>query len=347
MKRLFNWLGITRSNTLFHSAVVGSIILLVVVLTIAQEDNYIQAFEDVLEFVLVLSLQVLIPVYLHFALWRFTLAKKKYFAYIIGLLVIVLGWPFVIGKSVANVMIGLGVSDYTQFASNTFFGIIFATGLRAIYRLFVRDQEVQKLQKQRVESELAALKAQLNPHFLFNTLNNIYGVNIDDPEQGSAMLLELADVMRYHYELSQRNSISLIKEVELIRSVVALESLRLRENTIIDLQLPSDDFLKGFEVPPLLLVPFVENAFKHGTHSTRPGDLVVRMRIAKNRLEFETSNPIFNDRQTVKTGVGITNVRQRLSLLYGDDRSLQTSAIDGRWRVKLSIPLTHNRLNHV
>ena len=259
-----------------------------------------------------------VPIYLHFWLWSKTIAQRRYLTYG-ALSVVALGiWTYLSHAYASALRPNFPEETLAQTALNTFFVVLVATGIRAIYRLFVRDRELRELRAQRAESQLAALRAQVNPHFLFNTLNNIYAVNLDDPERGSRMLLELAEVMRYHYDLSRQPTVALGQEVQLIESVIALERLRLRENTSLTVDLPPPEATAGLQIAPLLLVPLVENAFKHGTHPTQPSAVAIRLSLDGEALRFEVRNTLHPNRRTVSTGVGLDNLRERLRLIYGE-----------------------------
>ena len=283
------------------------------------------------------------PIYLHFWLWSRTIPQRRYLMYG-ALSVVVLGaWTYLSHAYASTLRPNFTEETLAQTALNTFFVVLVATGIRAIYRSFVRDRELRELRAQRAESQLAALRAQVNPHFLFNTLNNIYGVNLDDPARGSRMLLELADVMRYHYDLSRQPAVALRQEVQLIESVIALERLRLRENTTLAVDLPPGEETAGLQIAPLLLVPLVENAFKHGAHPTRASDIVVRLTIDGGALQFEVRNTLHPNRQTVSTGVGLDNLRERLRLLYGGAAHLRTDTSEEIYAARLTVPLSPGR----
>jgi len=238
-----------------------------------------------------------------------------------------------------SVLVNQG-GTYSQMVINTAFAIIFATGMRALYRSFKRQRELQELRAENVAAQLDGLRAQINPHFLFNTLNNIYGVNIDDSERGSEMILELAEVMRYHFDVSRQDQIPVSKEIQLIEAIVQLEQLRLRDNTDIAIDLPKEEKIKNLSIAPLLLVPLVENAFKHGAHPSKESFIELSLKQADNQLTFTVRNSYHPERKTISTGVGLVNVRKRLELIYGNQFKLTSGATDHVWEVILSIALS-------
>ena len=328
-------LGITWRSVVLHVAT-WAIFVALAALTAVGDDSEVDTAKDPPD--LSILLQVPVAIYAAFLLYHFTARRGRHVAFLLGLALISTAYPYV-ASSLYEDPIFMQDDNYLQGAVNVLIIILLALGVRAGYNLVERTAELRTLRAERAEAQLSALRAQINPHFLFNTLNNIYGVNIDDPERGSAMLLELAEVMRYHYDLSSRREVALSNEVDLIRSVVQLERLRLRENTTVTLDLPDQAELRGLRVPPLLLVPFVENAFKHGTHPSHAGEVHVRLTVSPDHLDFETRNPVYADRQTVSTGVGVDNVRKRLELTSKHDYELETGQHEGKWHVRLRLPI--------
>jgi len=223
--------------------------------------------------------------------------------------------------------------NYTNFISIYFICI----GLQYFKRGIINQYQFQELKAKKVETELNALKAQINPHFLFNTLNNIYGMNQIDAEKGSEMIMELSEVMRYHLEFSKIGMIKLEDEVQLINSYLKLETLRLRDNC--DLQVDLDHLDGSLRISPLLFIPFVENAFKHGTHPNQPCFIHIKMRTEEKHLSFEISNSIIRNRNVVKTNIGLENTQRRLELIYPNKHQLDISQDDHAYKVNLNIDL--------
>jgi len=220
---------------------------------------------------------------------------------------------------------------------NMVFTAPIALGIQYLKRGVIGQFQLQELKAKTAQTELNLLKAQINPHFLFNTLNNIYATNQEDSERGSEMIMELADVMRYHLRFSKLEHVTLEEEVELIRSYVALEKLRLSDNCQVKLEVLGD--LNGATLAPLLLLPYVENAFKHGTHSTASCFVTIRIQRELNAIRTTIENSIVANKRTVKTHVGMENVRRRLEILYPQRDTLQVTERSGIFRVQLHLPL--------
>ena len=210
-------------------------------------------------------------------------------------------------------------------------------GLQYFKRGIVNQYQLQELKAKTVETELNALRAQVNPHFLFNTLNNLYGVNQVDPRKGSEMILELSEVMRYHLELSSIKKISIQEELDLIKSYISLEQLRLNDNCTLELDFTPID--KSISISPLLLIPFVENAFKHGTHPTKCCFVTIKMMATNQSLEFKIKNSVISNRNAVQTNIGLANTKRRLELLYPKRYELSIDNDSKEFSVELKIKI--------
>lgn len=224
-----------------------------------------------------------------------------------------------------------------QDLSNYFFLLLFALGIQALKRSVVAQFELRSLKEKQTQAELQALRAQLNPHFLLNTLNNIYAINQADATRGSDMLLELADVMRYHLEYSRRPFIDLPSEWQLLHAYIQLERLRLRDNC--DLQVDLPDPPAALKIAPLILIIFVENAFKHGTLPVHPCFVHISARFDQRRLHFTISNSIIPQRTPPSTHVGLANTRRRLEMVYPEQHELLIRSNPEAYHLQFSLQL--------
>ncbi|MCW3119853.1 MAG: histidine kinase [Chitinophagaceae bacterium] len=177
--------------------------------------------------------------------------------------------------------------------------------------------EGQQVQLEKKQAELVFLKAQINPHFLFNTLNNIYSQSQYEPQLVSGSILQLSKLLRYMLYETSSEFITVDKEVKIINDYIDLEKLRYNENVTIDVKY---DIEKPSEmIPPLLLIPLVENAFKHGISESRGKRFVeVILRLQNQQLYFSVKNSSDTSpgRQEIKENIGLPNLRRRLNLLY-------------------------------
>lgn len=193
-----------------------------------------------------------------------------------------------------------------------------------------QEQAAARLREEKTEAELQMLKNQLQPHFLFNTLNNIYGMLISTETQAGEAILKLSDMLGYMLYECNADRVSLEKEVTLIRNYFALERLRYGDRP--DLAFDSKGDVSRMMVPPLLFMPFVENAFKHGVAQDEKHPWIrVHIRAEDNRITFlcENSIPATPARGSLLTsGIGLENVKKRLTLIYPGRHSLQIVAKD-------------------
>jgi len=186
----------------------------------------------------------------------------------------------------------------------------------------LKDVEIQlkQAEKDKLEAELKALKAQINPHFLFNSLNNIYSLSLDQSEKSPELLLKLSGLMRYILYDCNDDSVALAKEIEFIQNYIDLERIRFDNTLKIDMNISGD--IEGKGIAPMLLMPFIENSFKHGA-SKNIGKMYIRinLEVVDDVLNFEISNniPENKSRNPINPevgGIGLSNVKKRLELGY-------------------------------
>ena len=261
-------------------------------------------------------------------------------------LLIARGWLGVIG----SFMRWPDVGPVFRQAAPTLFGFGFLLYLLAMAASYLaaafnvsRDAERRGLELQVLarEAELRALRAQIDPHFLFNSLQSISALTTADPSAARRMCLLLADFLRETLALGARKRIPLPSELALARRFLAVEQVRFGERLQIEIDAPDDRELESCLVPPLVLQPLVENAVRHGVaHVLDRG--VVRIHVEKRvaTLVVTVDNPCDADRPAGRgTGVGLQNVRERLRSLYGDEAMLQTDETDGRFTARVTMPI--------
>ena len=225
-----------------------------------------------------------------------------------------------------------------------FFGGLLLMGMNLGVKLYFRSQEATKaiaqIEKHALERQLQYLKYQVNPHFLMNTLNNIHALVDIDPERAKASVVELSKLMRYVLYEGNNRLTPLSREVQFLLNYVQLMSMRYTGNVSICLDVP--EVLPDSMLPPLLLVIFVENAFKHGISYRTKSFVEISLQPHGDRLLFSCRNsrPEIKHDENMKGGVGLSNVRRRLDLLFPDDYTLDIKETDDTYTVKLEIPLT-------
>lgn len=213
----------------------------------------------------------------------------------------------------------------------------FSLAIELTFELFRQILSRQEVEAEKNKAELALYKAQINPHFLFNTLNTLYALVLSGSDKTESAFVKFSGILRYMYSQSGSELIPAEREVEYIRQYVDLQQLRLNRHTKIELTLDVTD--KQVLIPPMILITFVENAFKYGTSSDTDCTIRIRIRVDENRLQLETENAVMRRREDENKGIGIANCRKRLELLYPGLYDLQTDEVDGKYRTFLNIRL--------
>ena len=189
---------------------------------------------------------------------------------------------------------------------------------------------------ERKNAELSFLKAQINPHFLFNTLNNLYAMAITQNEHTADGIIKLSNIMRYVIDDVQQDFVPLEKEIAYIEDYIDLQRVRLGQKTQIDYQLHGQT--EGKTIVPLVLMTFIENAFKHGISSHQSSTIVIRISVRAEGIAFYCSNAIFENKQKpTRVGKGIENVRKRLEYFYENRHSLHIEQQNQQFEVRLLI----------
>ena len=226
-----------------------------------------------------------------------------------------------------------------------FFGGLLLMGMNLGVKLYFRSQEdadiLSQIEKHALELQLQYLKYQVNPHFLMNTLNNIHALVDIDPERAKASIVELSKLMRYVLYEGNNRLTPLSREVQFLRNYVQLMSMRYTGNVRISLDVP--EILPDSMLPPLLLVIFVENAFKHGISYRNKSFVEISLKPQADRLLFKCRNSRQQKPQdeNMKGGVGLSNVRRRLDLLFPGNYTLDIKEQEDTYTVHLDIPLTN------
>lgn len=215
-------------------------------------------------------------------------------------------------------------------------------GMNVGIKLYFRTREDQKklieLEKENLEQQLEYLKYQINPHFFMNTLNNIHALVDIDAEKAKSTILELSKMMRFILYEGNKNGVPLTREFEFIRNYITLMRLRYTEKVSINVDLPT--LVPDKMVPPLMLITFIENAFKHGVSYQHESFINIKVVVKGNNLLFTCRNSKADKPNQEKGGVGLTNVRQRLNLLFDDNYSLDITDENDIYNVQLTIPLS-------
>jgi len=200
-------------------------------------------------------------------------------------------------------------------------------------------QHKQKLEQDKTMAELAMLKAQINPHFFFNSLNSIYSLTYTNIEDSRGALHTLSRMMRYLLYSTEGERTTVLKEVEFMKDFIVLMKLRANSKLTITTDIPEK--LHDYPIVPMLLLPLVENAFKHGIHATDKSEIHIKLRQEGINIEFEVVNTFFEKTSiTDQGGIGLTNTKRRLHLIY-PNKHIMVAGIDqnGNYKVNLKITL--------
>ena len=202
----------------------------------------------------------------------------------------------------------------------------------------------QLLQKRRVEAErdraeLAMFKAQISPHFLFNTLNSLYSLVIGTSQKAEDAFIKFTDILKYTYVTIERETVALQEEINYIRNYIDLQAIRLNSHTTVSWTYETDD--PSREIPPMLMLTFVENAFKYGASTSRDCRIDISLTLTDGQLHFTTRNAVMKHADEFRTELpkGMENCRARLKGLYPGRHTLTASEQEGIYTVDLTINL--------
>jgi hypothetical protein len=233
-------------------------------------------------------------------------------------------WAFFLGSVIASV--------FSQILM-----VLLAVGLRHVMRSNEREMQFEEERRKTAEAELTWLKHQLNPHFLFNTLNNISSLTQIDPDKAQESIGQLSDLLRYALYDSEAEKVQLSSEIEFMDNYIDLMALRCNDLTKVekDLEAPS----RPVEVAPLLFISLVENAFKHGVNARYPSFVKVAMRMDGDDLVFACDNSLFEKQGTdrIGSGIGLENMKRRLELLYPGRYAYEQTATDDTYHVQVTL----------
>jgi two-component system, LytTR family, sensor kinase len=199
--------------------------------------------------------------------------------------------------------------------------LFLSTALKFMVDWFVNEKIKSALENEKLTAELAFLKSQINPHFLFNTLNNIYSLAYQQSDKTPAAILKLSEIMRYMLYESNEDKVALSKEIRYLENYIELQRLRFKNQAYVHLSICGEaDHQK---IMPLVLISFVENAFKHGIATDQENPIEISICIEPLKLKFRIRNKVNNLNKDETGGIGLINVKRRLDLFYQDHYQLE------------------------
>jgi LytS/YehU family sensor histidine kinase len=288
-----------------------------------------------------INLRVLLPAFVR---------KQKSVAYVCLLAILLSGYALL--KNIHDVYLFgyvLGEIEQQQYFHNTFYNIsialfyvAFSIALELSREWYEQRELIRRIEVERLNTELDYLKAQINPHFLFNSLNTIYFQIDKQNKNAREMLSAFSDMLRYQLYECNGKEISIEKEIVYLANYVRLQRMRKDENCGISMTTGSG--LTGFSIAPLLLIPFVENAFKHVSHLPNNNEI----RISLTRFQDTLSMNVFNTRDQSSrsggdTGIGLRNVKRRLELVYNGNHSLDVIDKAESFEIRLSLKINNHQ----
>ncbi len=324
------------------------------------EWGYQQPLEESFNYHLLLLPGRLITVYINwFLLIPLFLYKNKrsyYFISLLGLLclaaiahryfVMKWGYPtyFPHWASLIHADHILKPSRLIQHALAFFFPVVITTLFLIFKDWYDQRNAAEKLKKEKIEAELKFLKSQTNPHFLFNTLNSIYGLALEKSPKTPNLILKLSDILSYTLYESDTERIALRKELNLIENIIDLEKERYGKR--LDVQFKVEGNIDLIKIPPLILVPFVENSFKHGLkNEVNKGWIKIFLKVTEKELNFMIENSVPNsEKQLTDGGLGLKNIGRRLELIYGNNQKLYIERRNDSFLVNLHIELDSDEI---
>lgn len=229
--------------------------------------------------------------------------------------------------------------DIVMLFFNLFFVVFIAIAIKFYKRWNEKDFQEQKVQKEKVETELQMLKTQINPHFLFNTLNSIYVLAMKQSEQTANTVMKLSDILDYILYRIDTPKIAISNEIKIIEDYIELEKIRFSNR--VDINFTTNLKSQGIQIPPMLIIPFIENAFKHGVaKSMEKSWIKISIKETDGVLNILVANSKTQSKVEDKTGgIGLMNVKKRLSLLYKEKYKLNIFEKQMQYTVSLFIPI--------
>ena len=217
--------------------------------------------------------------------------------------------------------------------------------INALYRTMQRDEDEERLQRQNIQAEMYYLKHQINPHFLMNTLNNIHALVDIDTEAAKKTVIQLSDMMRYVVYDTGGNAIALKEDIKFVKNYIELMRIRYTDDVNISFNYPQR--LQGrINVPPLIFIVFVENAFKHGVSYNASSYINIDIKCENGFVVGRFENSVNDKSRSTKVGIGLENVRKRLDLIYGSEYELRIDDMGNNYCVTLKIPTLNSDEMH-
>lgn len=288
-----------------------------------------------------INYQIILPTFLN---------ARRYWACALSILILIIAFglaktglavffkEYVLVRDARSALYHTNLRDYflsTLFVSGFF--VFMSTAIKFMMDWFVNEKERRVLENEKLIAELAFLRSQINPHFLFNCLNNIYSLSYQKSDKTPEAILKLSEIMRYMLYESNDSRVDLGKEIRYLENFIELQKLRFKDCFYVQLNISGDTLHQ--QVVPLVLISFVENAFKHGIITDPDNPIKINIIIDTGRLVFTIENKTSVQNKDKTVGIGLSNVRRRLDLLYPNKYNLDISHNESFYSAELSIDL--------
>ena len=222
-----------------------------------------------------------------------------------------------------------------------------STSIKVTEQWYANEKERKEIQTQKLSAELSLLKQQINPHFFFNTLNSIYSLASRKSEKTPEAIIKLSELMRYIIYESDKEFVPLRKELEYISNYVQLQRLRIKED--VEVLYTTEGEFNDIMIEPMILLPFIENAFKHGVDYSQTCRILIAVKVSASALILVVENPLIKKQKSLideSSGKGLANSRKRLELLYPGQHELTISDKNDTFRIELKLNLQNHELHN-
>ena len=281
------------------------------------------------------------------------LLKKKYKDFVIASVYMVLGVAYLeIMITICLIVLPINFISF-QFSTKIeptsldiylrlvgIYAVVFlAASIKLLKHWYIMQKKNQQLIKEKLEAELNLLKAQVHPHFLFNTLNNLYALTLKKSEKSPEVVLKLSEILDFMLYHSNKDIVELEREIKLVNNYIGLEKLRYGERLKIDFEITGS--LQNKHVAPMIIFPLVENCFKHGVSSTNQRSWIkLLLNVSSNQMKFIAENSKVSAANLNKGGLGLNNLKKRLELIYTDQYNIKIEEEETKFKVTLDLSLT-------
>jgi hypothetical protein len=310
---------------LLSIAVLFSLILLVTLETVFSFGIFLNyLLQTITSIFLLLAPPIYVTIY--WLIPRF-IAKKKYVNYIGIVVILIVVWGSVLGfiepwmdehwfgQPKQDTSLQMGIAGMC-------FILIVTTLLHLSYKWFVQLSTIKQIENDQLHLELSSLKNQINPHFFFNTLNNLYALSLEKSDETPSVILKLSEMMRYTIYDCKEPKVSILNEITYIENFITLQKVRHHKRGVITFKNEVVD--SDMQIAPMILIVFLENAFKHGFDLIEKGAFInINLKIDKNKLQFYIENNFIASENENQPGIGLENVKRRLSLIYPNTHEIK------------------------